>query len=88
MIELPKHDQRNASGEREYVPGTWFPVTIDGVKSARVTCPECRRPCSIGPYSPGAESGHTIAADGTVLPSLVCPYCPWHVFVRLLDWEP
>jgi len=89
VIELPKHDRRTAEGQREYVSGTWFPVTIDGMRSARIVCPECGRACSIGSYSPGSESGHIIAADGRVTPSLVCPSegCGWHVFVRLRDWE-
>lgn len=31
---------------------------------------------------------HTVAEDGTVSPSVVCPYdgCDFHEFVRLLDW--
>lgn len=34
--------------------------------------------------------GHDIADDGTVTPSIVCPYCGegWHVWGRLLDWTP
>ena len=33
---------------------------------------------------------HTIAADGTVSPSLLCfmEECGWHVFGRLEDWSP
>jgi hypothetical protein len=30
---------------------------------------------------------HRIAADGTVSPSLVCPYyCGFHDYVRLVGW--
>lgn len=37
-----------------------------------------------------ALSKHEIAADGTVTPSVVCPYvgCGWHVFIRLEGWNP
>lgn len=33
---------------------------------------------------------HRVAADGSVSPSYVCPVkgCTFHVFVRLLDWDP
>ena len=32
---------------------------------------------------------HTIADDGSVSPSVVCPNknCDWHVYLKLLDWE-
>lgn len=35
-------------------------------------------------------SGHIIATDGTVSPSLVCPEagCDWHVMAKLVGWEP
>lgn len=34
-------------------------------------------------------SGHSVDADGTVAPSVVCrvPECDFHDFVRLLDWQ-
>ncbi len=34
--------------------------------------------------------GHDIHADGTVMPSIVCPNkgaCSWHVYGRLKDWD-
>jgi hypothetical protein len=33
---------------------------------------------------------HEIAGDGTVTPSVVCPWrgCDWHVHVKLDKWEP
>ncbi len=36
------------------------------------------------------SSGHTIAEDGTVTPSVVCPYdgCDFHKMVQLTDWIP
>lgn len=35
-------------------------------------------------------SGWTVADDGTVSPSVWHnePQCGWHVFIRLLDWDP
>ena len=45
-----------------------------------VRCPECG--------VRGALTDHSIAADGSISPSLVCPAgCGWHVFARLLGWE-
>lgn len=33
---------------------------------------------------------HTVKADGTISPSVVCPYieegCNWHVMMKLEDW--
>lgn len=49
--------------------------------SAIVRCPGCGKTSSLGPL-------HTVADDGTVTPSFVCPHapCPFHEWVRLLDW--
>lgn len=35
-------------------------------------------------------SGHVVGDDGRVTPSVVCPrsHCPFHDFVRLLNWPP
>lgn len=34
------------------------------------------------------RQNHTIAADGTVTPSMVCPYgCAYHECIRLDDWR-
>lgn len=30
---------------------------------------------------------HTIAADGTLRPSYVCPYCSYHTTVRFVGWH-
>lgn len=34
------------------------------------------------------DSGHSISKDGTVSPSIVCPYdgCDFHEFGKLMDW--
>jgi len=48
---------------------------------ASVTCGGCGTPFSL--------ARHTIAPDGTVSPSVVCPHpgCSWHVFLRLDGWR-
>lgn len=57
---------------------------------AFVRCPQCLRLSSIG------KRHHTVDADGTVKPSLVCPFtadkgfdpaCTHHVYARLDDWQ-
>jgi hypothetical protein len=66
-------------------PGTYTRVTsTSGVASAIVVCPRCKRGASLS-----HDGGHTIAVDGTVSPSLVCPYdgCDWHVYARLEGWK-
>lgn len=49
-------------------------------RSASVACPDCGRTASL--------SGHDIADDGTVTPSVVCPYegCSFHDYVKLEGW--
>jgi hypothetical protein len=55
----------------------WNRVTIDGKITARVTCPGCRLTFALD---------HDIAEDGTVSPSLDCPVCVFHDFVKLERW--
>lgn len=45
-------------------------------------CPDCGK---VAPLS-----DHTIAEDGEVFPSVVCPFapCAFHSQVRLHGWEP
>jgi hypothetical protein len=63
----------------------WQPVDSElaDLFWATLTCPLCRNLCSIG------RGRHTIAADGTVQPSMVCPHhgCTFHEFIRLDGWE-
>jgi hypothetical protein len=58
-------------------PGRWQ-LMADG--SATITCPKC------GSF--GSLAGHSIAADGKVTPSLVCPWppCTFHDWGRLNGW--
>ena len=76
MIEIPQ-------GNSWKDPGVWKGVRrVDGTRSASISCPKCGQPASL--------SDHTIADDGTVPPSLVCPYdgCEFHDYVTLKDWNP
>ncbi len=61
-------------------PLTWRPYTAQtgGLKANIVGA--CNHGMNI--------RNHTIASDGTVSPSVVCPHpgCGWHVFVRLVGW--
>jgi hypothetical protein len=54
---------------------------VDGRLTATMSCPECGKPASL--------SGHTIAPDGDVSPSVVCPHdgCHFHEYVMLLGWD-
>lgn len=70
-----------------WTPGTWIrwlfgPARVAG---AAVVCPQCGRGMSIGGGAPFG-SCHTIAADGTVSPSVVCHSCSWHTCICLRGW--
>lgn len=83
MIELPRSLTRE--------PGTWKPFKDQLPPEhehlvrhyALITCPTCHKALSVG------VGGHSIAEDGTVSPSVVCPRpgCTFHEFVRLADWS-
>lgn len=53
-----------------------------GDRSALVCCPGCGKISSL--------TDHTIDPDGSVYPSLVCPFdiCDFHELVKLADWKP
>jgi DNA-directed RNA polymerase subunit RPC12/RpoP len=55
-------------------------VRLDGAKVI-YTCGGCGR------WTHFAD-GKTVDADGNVTPSILCRNCGWHVWGRLLDWEP
>jgi hypothetical protein len=71
---------RRASSPGERRPGTWWPWLAGESQRVTVWCGACGRSATID---------HDIAADGTVTPSLMCPYdgCGWHVFARLEGWQ-
>lgn len=64
--------------------GRWW---YEGPEHHRIVvccCPEC------GVDSTMALAVHSVANDGTVSPSYVCPHAPcgFHQAVRLGDWTP
>ena len=63
-----------------------FPSWPDPGRSiiATMVCPGCGKEWSIG------TKNHTIAADGVVSPSWVCPGtgCGFHEFIHLVGWTP
>ena len=61
--------------------GEWHGAKLSGGKrTALVCCPGCGKLVSL--------TDHTIDPDGTVTPSLVCPFkCDFHEFVKLADWK-
>lgn len=65
----------------EAAKGQWNGAMSDGKRTALVSCPGCGRIASL--------SKHAIGEDGTVSPSLVCPYddCDFHDYVRLHNWQ-
>lgn len=81
MIEVPKG--RDDLGIGEPQNGLfWRPMKrADGCPTAWFRCPNGRL---------GGLSAHTIAADGTVSPSVVCPQdgCGFHDHIKLLGWAP
>lgn len=64
-------------------PLAWKPVRDGGRLTATVVCAQGHS---------GLIDEHTIADDGTVMPSVVCTGpdgkggCAWHEFVRLEGW--
>lgn len=72
---------RGAPGDTWLTEGGWRPGRADGRRTASMACPGCGKVASL--------SGHEIAADGTVTPSVACAYdCGFHEYVQLEGWEP
>ncbi len=66
---------------REYWAEFFTPRGMPNPFWAEVSCPGCGKIGMLG-------SNHTVADDGTVSPSDVCPFppCPFHEFVICDDW--
>lgn len=62
-------------------PGTWAPQTMDGHKTARMSCPLCGTVASL--------ADHAIKAEGEVHPSVKCakPSCTFHTYITLEGWS-
>jgi DNA-directed RNA polymerase subunit RPC12/RpoP len=43
-------------------------------------CPQCKTIVAI------SSKIHSIAEDGTLTPSMVCPHCPFHEWIKLEGW--
>jgi hypothetical protein len=72
---------KNYPQNNEHKPGTWKGLLVgpQNIRKASFTCPICGNACSL--------SDHEIAPDGTVSPSLICPYgCGFHEFIHLDGW--
>ncbi len=101
MIVLPRWPEFNVPDWKAHrIPrGTWhfFPIAdpdytvrhgIRVVGAARgivhVNCPNCDKLLML------CGTIHQIGPDGSVSPSIVCPYppCGWHVFAKLAGWPP
>lgn len=67
--------------DRKLSPSTWEPHMGGGHQSAWIACPTCGQLATLG--------DHTIADNGKVTPSLVCPYdgCDFHDYVELEGWD-
>lgn len=81
MVELERSDEPIQDRPR----GTWKPLRLaEGGESATVCCPRCGQVATL--------EDHTIAPNGDVGPSVVCPWpiqcgnCDWHDTIRLLGW--
>lgn len=63
--------------------GRWRPGIGPGARrTASISCPGCGQVQTL--------SGHDIAADGTVTPSVVCHYsddCGFHEYITLEGWS-
>jgi hypothetical protein len=61
--------------------GTWKGLRSEsGKRTANLCCPKCGQNATL--------HDHEIASDGTVRPSVVCPYpgCTFHERIKLIGW--
>ena len=77
MIDI----QREIAPETPPKPNAWRPVTLEGLQTARLTCPNGHS---------WLLDDHEIADDGQVSPSVEChPFqdeCDFHHLIKLTDW--
>ena len=84
LIKKAKADDYWLSTPGQWRPGNITPTgKLDDVmnRTANVSCPDCGQAASL--------SGHTISADGSVSPSLICPHngCTFHDHIKLEEWR-
>lgn len=66
-------------GDIDNKQGVWEAVRTPKALVAMMSCPECGKTSVL--------SGHEIAEDGNVTPSVVCPHaCKFHEYVQLEGW--
>lgn len=83
MITLPR------SSECAPALGSWFLSGKAPLRVVCVRCPDCGRDSTLHiTCTTAPDTGHRIAIDGVVRPSIVCPHagCSWHVWARLASW--
>lgn len=78
MMDIPKFEDDGAGYPK--VKPCWIPSQIPDTIKATLVCPNGHQ---------GSIVSHTVAADGTVTPSCVCPRegCTFHEHVRFLNWQ-
>ena len=77
----------NPTRHVDHTPGPWW----FAFRESRPNGVSRRVPTMMGTCGHAfVLTGHTIAPDGSVSPSVVCPYppCTFHQMVRLDGWEP
>ena len=88
-MDFPRGD------EQTQAVGTWWTEgkrELDELFSIVARCPGCSKVWAIYHELNGKILGgqiHTIAENGTVNPSAVCPFkpCAFHEWIRLLDYH-
>ena len=75
-IDQPKCESQSS-------PGTWFWEGVDRYIILVFHCPKCLHIFRF------AKKIHSVAIDGIVTPSVVCPWegCRFHEFVKLNGWN-
>ncbi len=80
LIEDRTRFHRVKFWEGEPTPRTWRITIRDGKFTAKIVCPDCKTAATLDPKD------HTIQADGSVTPSVVCD-CGYHETITLADWS-